>query len=174
MNLLFAGDSLIEFFDWQARFPGHTVANFGRAGESVQGLLGRAVKFPDLFPHADMVFLMSGINNLAMEDAGFTDFYRIIVERLRSAYPDARLHVHSLLPVAVDFIDNASIITTNTALRQMASESGATYVDLYKRFVLGNGSLIREYLLDDGVHLSKAGYDVWCLAVEELIRYNYQ
>jgi hypothetical protein len=39
MNILFLGHSLIEFFDWQKRFPDHLAVNLGKAGESVEGLL---------------------------------------------------------------------------------------------------------------------------------------
>jgi lysophospholipase L1-like esterase len=170
MKLLFAGDSLIEYFDWQERFSNHKVANFGLAGESVQGLLGRVVKFSELFPGAEMIFLMSGINNVAMGDTGFVEFYRVIVERLLNAYPGGRVHVHSLLPVAVDFIDNGMIVEVNESLRMMASELDVNYVDLHRRFALGDGSLVKEYLLDDGVHLSHAGYEVWASVVEEILK----
>ena len=40
-HLLFIGDSLIQFFDWQKRFPAYQITNLGVAGESVQGLLAR-------------------------------------------------------------------------------------------------------------------------------------
>jgi lysophospholipase L1-like esterase len=170
MKLLFAGDSLIEYYDWQERFRDHKVANFGLAGESVQGLLGRIVKFPELFPEADMIFLMSGINNVAMGDTGFIGFYHVIVEKLLAAYPGSSVYVHSLLPVAVDFIDNGMIIDVNESLKKMAVELDVNFVDLHRRYALGDGSFVKEYLLDDGVHLSRAGYEVWASVVEGILK----
>jgi len=41
-RLLFIGDSLIEFFDWQGRFSDCLVKKLGRAGETVQEILARA------------------------------------------------------------------------------------------------------------------------------------
>jgi len=35
------GDSLIEFFNWQERFPDREVFNYGIAGETAEGLLAR-------------------------------------------------------------------------------------------------------------------------------------
>ena len=42
MDMLFIGHSLVEFFDWQVRFPGHRAANLGVAGESVADIRSRA------------------------------------------------------------------------------------------------------------------------------------
>lgn len=66
-KLLFLGDSLVEFFNWQERFPGYQVTNAGVAGETVQGLLRRTresvtEKVP---PH--WISIMIGTNNLAAE-----------------------------------------------------------------------------------------------------------
>jgi len=41
-TILFIGDSLTEFFDWQKRFPGHKVVNLGSAGETVETLFDLA------------------------------------------------------------------------------------------------------------------------------------
>ena len=38
-RFLFIGDSLVEFFNWQERFPDKKVYNFGSAGETAEGLL---------------------------------------------------------------------------------------------------------------------------------------
>ena len=37
MNILFVGDSLIEYLDWQERFPDHTVMNLGAAENRCRG-----------------------------------------------------------------------------------------------------------------------------------------
>lgn len=169
MRLLFMGDSLIEYFDWQERFPDHNVANLGVAGESVEGLLSRVVRINDVSPGPDMIFIMSGINNVAMGDTEFIDFYRIILEKLSSACPDAKICINSLLPVSVDFISNESVCRVNESLKKLAEDMNADYVDMYSRFVDTKGRPVREYLLADGVHLSRTGYDVWSNVVEQVI-----
>ena len=99
MSILFLGHSLIEFFDWQKRFPGHSVVNLGKAGESVEGLLFRLDGIIKAYTEAELIFIMTGINNIAMEDFDFFDSYRGIISKLSAAYPNARVFVHSLLPV---------------------------------------------------------------------------
>ena len=89
-NLYFLGDSLIEYHDWQARFPTHRVKNFGYAGETVAGLLAR---LPGILkqPEPDEVFLMIGTNNMVMEDYSFLGDYGEMIERIQAAYPNCRI-----------------------------------------------------------------------------------
>jgi lysophospholipase L1-like esterase len=44
------------------------------------------------------------------------------------------------------------------------------YLDLFSLFMGHDSAPIKDYLLDDGVHLSNKGYIVWSGAVEEWIR----
>ena len=169
MNILLLGDSLIEYFDWQERFPGQMCVNLGRAGESTGGLLARLSSTIDKHPEAEMIFIMTGINNVAMGDIEFPDIYRTILQRLSCAYTGARVVINSLLPTAVDFINNGSIVDINSSLKTLAEETGSEFLDIYSLFIDGTGDPIREYLLDDGVHLSSAGYAVWAVALEKII-----
>ncbi len=169
MNILFLGDSLIEYFDWQKRFPGHKIGNFGIAGESVQGLLSRVMMIKGSFPDADMIFIMSGINNIAMGDDDFIGYYRGIIERLKSAYPEAVIIANSLLPVIMEYIRNDVIKKVNNSLYDLVEETGGEWMNIYERFIDTKGRVIKEYLLDDGVHISNEGYTVWSRAVEERI-----
>ncbi len=169
MDILFIGHSLIEYFDWQERFPNHSIANLGVAGESVEGLLSRVESIIKRYPEADLVFIMSGINNVAMEDFEFFDSYGKIIERLSTAYPVARIFIHSLLPALVDFIPAESIKGVNDSLKELAQNKGAEYLDIYRLFIDEKGEAVKEYLLDDGVHLSDKGYSVWSGILEKII-----
>jgi lysophospholipase L1-like esterase len=171
MDILFLGHSLVEFFDWQKRFPDHKVLNLGIGGETVEGLLARVKRISKARVSATyMIFIMSGINNLAMDDFNFLKPYREVLEVLTSSYPEARIFVNSLLPVKVDFIKDESIRNANNALRELTIDfRKAEYLDIYRLFINENGKAISGYLLDDGVHLSSKGYEVWSGALEEII-----
>ena len=169
MNILLLGDSLVEYFNWKSRFPEHTCINLGMAGESVGGLLSRIGSTKRFCPEADMIFIMSGINNVAMEDTDFIEQYRSIIRELTSSYPAAAIFINSLLPTAADFISNSAIMEVNTLLQTLASVPGVEFLDIYSLFTDRNGDTIRDYLLEDGVHLSAAGYLVWSAALERTI-----
>lgn len=169
MKILFLGDSLIEYYDWKARFPDHDVENLGVAGESVQGLLSRVVRILTAHSGIEMIFIMTGINNLAMGDTEFFNFYRVIIEKLSFVYHRAAIYVQSLLPALVDFIPDGSIMEANRELEKISQEMNVHYLDIYGKFVDANGMPVKEYLMDDGVHVSREGYDVWAKTVEEVI-----
>jgi lysophospholipase L1-like esterase len=170
MEILFLGDSLIEYFDWQERFPGHAVSNQGISGEPVEGLLSRLPGIIRKHPSADLIFIMTGINNIAMGDLDILDTYRAILGKLKTAYPDAGICVNSLLPAIVDFIPDDSIQRINSSLKKVAGESGDEYLNVYSLFVDEKGHPIKDYLLDDGVHLSDRGYAVWSGTFEPIIK----
>lgn len=169
MNILFLGHSLIEFYDWQKRFPAHKAVNLGVAGETVEGLLSRIDRITKEHPSADLIFIMTGLNNIAIDDFGFFSAYEKILKKLTSAYPSARIFMHSILPVIMDFISNETIKNVNESLKKLAVETGVELLDIYNLFLDEKGRVIKGYLLDDGVHLSDKGYKVWAKAVEEVI-----
>lgn len=160
-RLLFLGDSLMEYFDWSERFPGHEVYNLGIAGETVEGLYCRLSGIFRKVKDPDMVFIMTGINSMAMGDDGIADIYRKVVQEIAQAYPSARVIVHSLLPVLFAFISNEDIQHLNAELKQIAADEKVLYLDIHCRFLDDKGRPVAAYLMDDGVHVSEAGYRVW-------------
>ena len=162
-QLIFLGDSLIEFHDWQTRFPAYQVVNRGRAGETVQELRARIDDLDGCLDNADWFLLMIGTNNLAMEDYGFLPAYREIIATLRQRHPLAPIQLTSLLPLRLPWLAPETIPWLNDRLRQLATEGGAGYVDAYGAFT-ANGD-IAALFLDDGVHLSNAGYTVWAQSI---------
>ncbi len=169
MDILFLGHSLIEFYDWQKRFPAHKAVNLGVAGETVEGLLSRLDRITKEHPSADIIFIMTGLNNIAMDDFDFSGSYKEILEKLSPAYPSAKIFMNSILPVIADFISNETINNVNKSLKELAGEAGVEFLDIYNLFLDGKGRVIKDYLLGDGVHLSSNGYEVWAKVVEEVI-----
>ncbi len=100
--LVFIGDSLTEWYDWQRRFPDYQVTNLGISGEPVEGLLDRRDRIRSQIDNPDGIFLMTGINNIAMEQYDIALPYREIVRNLTSWYKQTKLVVQSILPVELE------------------------------------------------------------------------
>lgn len=168
-RLLFLGDSLIEYFDWAERFPEHDVYNLGIAGETVRGLAARLERIFQKVQDPDMVFIMSGINSMAIGDEGIVDTYRRVVQEIRQAYPSSRVVVQSLLPVIFPYIDNEDIGIMNARLKQIAADERVLHLDIHSRFLDESGKPVAAFLMDDGVHVSDEGYRVWSGETEKLL-----
>ena len=170
MRLLFIGDSLIEYFDWQERFPKDIVYNFGVSGETVEGLYARIEVIFSQIEEPDLIFIMSGINNLAMGDRTFVTTYRKIVRVLKERYPSSGIFAQSLLPVLFPWISNDDVRDMNRQLKKMAEEEDVSCLDIHSLFLDEGGKPVKEYLLDDGVHVSEQGYRVWSQEVEKHLK----
>jgi lysophospholipase L1-like esterase len=165
-TIFFLGHSLMEFFDWQKRFPVHKTYNLGVAGETVEGLLSRTGEIIRTYPHPDLIFIMTGINNVAMEDFDFLDTYGNIIRILSTAYPECRIIVNSILPTTLDWVPDELIWKVNRSIEKIAGENGAEFLDVHSAFVEeGKEGL----LLPDGVHLNDKGYALWSGAIEKTI-----
>ncbi len=169
MRLLFIGDSLIEFYDWGRRFAGHEVFNYGIAGETVEGLFSRLCGILEKVLNPDFVFIMTGINNMAMGDRDFPVTYRKIIGHIKAKSPSSKIFVQSLLPVLFPFISNDEIREINDKLRQTAQAEDVLYCDVHSLFLDSSGAPRKSYLLDDGVHLSEEGYKAWSAEIENLL-----
>ena len=165
-DIIFIGDSLIEWFDWLQRFPAHRVQNLGISGETVEMLLDRLCYVVEKHPKADMVFLMTGINNVAMEDADILSTYKSIVKHLREGYPEARIHLTSLLPTLLPWVEDKTITNLNALITELAGDMGAHYDDIYSLF---KAKGVHDTLSEDGIHISARGYKGWADALEPAI-----
>ncbi len=167
-KFLFIGDSLIEFFDWQGRFPDDQVYNFGSAGETAEGLFSRLPRITDRIKSPDLVMIMTGTNNIAMEDYGFLNTYEKIIGLLQKNYTRATIVVTSLLPIELFFLGDA-VPRVNRRLRDIARDMNVVYLNLYPLFLGEDSKAVTDYYEADGVHLSLKGYGVWAGALEETI-----
>ena len=167
-QFLFMGDSLIEFYNWQNRFPGERVYNFGAAGETAEGLLSRLPSIISRVRSPDLVMIMTGTNNIAMEDYGFLFTYEKIIGLLQKNFTQATIVMTSLLPMELFFLGDA-VPRVNQRLKALARAWNIVYLDLYPLFLGEDARAIPAYYEADGVHLSGKGYDVWTRSLEEIV-----
>lgn len=167
-QFLFIGDSLIEFFNWQNRFPDAQVYNFGSAGETAEGLFARLPEITRRVASPDLVILMTGTNNIAMEDYGFLITYEKIIDHLQKTYTQTTIVMTSLLPMELFFLGNA-VSRVNKSFKKIARHKNIVFLDLYPLFLGKDSRAIEAYYGPDGVHLSEKGYEVWAKALEDTV-----
>jgi len=84
-------------YDWQERFPDCRVLNLGISGETVEELLDRRDHIRSRVESPDIIFLMTGINNILSEQYDITGPYAEFVRNLTTWYKGAMIVVQSLL-----------------------------------------------------------------------------
>jgi lysophospholipase L1-like esterase len=167
-RLLLIGDSLIEYGDWAKLLPGREVVNLGRSGESVEELRERAGNIVKRQPPPDLVLIMIGTNNVAMQHFEFLAPYRDILTIFRTAWPEAVPVVNSLLPMDLYYLAPETLPRLNDHLRALASEGKALYLDAWRAMVDQHGQVLPG-VLEDEVHLTAWGYRLWGAALGELL-----
>ncbi|OQB58864.1 MAG: GDSL-like Lipase/Acylhydrolase [Bacteroidetes bacterium ADurb.Bin141] len=171
-KIVFSGDSMIEFGQWQDLLNNSTIISRGILGDNSFGLLNRIDDIIGLQPK--ILFVMIGINDIAgnipikvsLNNIG--DFANQIIEHS----PSTKIFVHSILPTnsvhsehRAEFINhynkNDQVVALNNLLKSQSDFLKFTFIDLYRHFTDERGNLNSEFANADGLHLNTKGYKLW-------------
>ena len=174
-QILFAGSSLMEQFPiyellMDLQLP-YTIYNRGIGGYTTQELLeSMDVCIYDLQP--DYIYLNIGTNDLNGPDYSQDEMiarYRSIVEGIYEHLPGVNLNLLAYYPVNPGAAPNQQmaeifrwrtndrIRSANAAVKKLAEEMGARFIDLNAGITDENGELKAEYTID-GMHMYGDGY----------------
>lgn len=165
-DIVFLGNSITFWGGWNELLRLPNIKNRGIPGDNTFGVLERLDEVIDGQPAK--VFILIGINDIAknIPDSVILNNYQRIITRLKAGSPRTRLYFQTLLPVNDSFkkltahYQHDRIRSVNDKLKTLAAQEHITLIDLYARFVGPDGQLPAN-LSFDGVHLRKAGYDIW-------------
>lgn len=157
-DVVFLGDSITEGGLWNEWFPGVQVKNRGISGDLSAGVRARLATAATNDPAA--VFLLIGTNDLSQgaDDHEIVENIRQIIRSTLSAAPSTTLFLQSIMPRKPKL--TSRIRTLNAQLAEVASATGATWIDLWPALADANGAIRSEYSLD-ALHLNGAGYVAW-------------
>ena len=172
-QIVFLGDSITLFEDWNVLFGVSNVANFGVAGNTTDDVLARLDSAISAKPQK--LFLMIGINDLLKgKDAEYVmSNYVAILDRIRIASPNTKIYVQSLLPVNLDIwktqtLNEQEISAVNERLKVLSGEKGVTFINLYPSFAGADGKMPWKYAWD-GLHPNSHGYALWKGLIEQYV-----
>jgi lysophospholipase L1-like esterase len=163
-GIVFIGSSSIaRWTNLAEAFPHVKVVNRGFGGSE----LSESVKYARrvVVPHAPrVVVLYAGENDLnrgltpASVAADFGNFTNII----RTSLPTARIIVIGLKPSLLRWKLRDAMHQTNALLRARCSaDADCVYVDPWPSMIGADGTPKPEFFVEDGLHMTPAGYHAW-------------
>ena len=161
-DIVFLGNSITFWADWPELLHMRNIRNRGIPGDNTFGVLERLDEVISGQPAK--VFILIGINDIAKNfpDSVILGNYHRIIQRLKQGSPRTKIYFQTLLPTNSSFgklkayYQPDKITRINAAIKQL----GVEVIDLYPHFADEKGEL-RADLSYDGVHMKKAGYDIW-------------
>lgn len=167
-SIVFVGNSITNMHEWWEAFGSDAnILNRGVwgtfIGETVQHIEAVAVGKPK------KVFFMVGTNDLGKNGSrnidAIIDDTRVMVERLQMVSPATEIYIQGILP-SVYNRELEQLEETNVHLKELCSEYGITYVDLWDS--LFSLTTDNTHTLD-GLHMKASGYQIWTRKIEELV-----
>ena len=171
-TIVMLGDSITQGFFNKDYMPKKIddliVVNEGISGDQIDrpdfnsGVTHRVGLVADAKPA--IVFVMIGINDFwggKETPEQVLPEYENMFKMLKAEVPNAHFVLQSVLPTAkANAYMNPSVDKLNEKIKELAAESGDTYLDLHPAMSDEKGELKAEFT-GDGVHLTKPGYDAW-------------
>ena len=171
-SIVFVGSSSIRRWDTLALdFPGRPVLNRGFGGSEASDVVRYADRVILRYRPSRVVFY-AGDNDLARgktPEAIAGDVKRLW-ELVGSRLPQAKMAIISVKPSFARWSLVSKTRETNELLRRLAaSDARLTYIDVFTPMIGADGKPIAGHFVEDGLHLTAAGYRVWTKAVAPFV-----
>ena len=165
-DVVFLGNSITDFNEWQELLAVPQVRNRGISGDITFGVLERLDEVTSGQP--SKVFILIGINDISRDIPAkvIVQNYRRIIHRIKAESPRTQIYFQTILPVNNEFParghfnKDAVIKEVNGELRKLAREQGIELIDIHDHFLDASGKLDKKFT-HDGLHLNAAGYLHW-------------
>ena len=183
IDVYFIGDSItrrwgaLDYPDllahWNEAFHGFNAANFAWGGDRTENILWRLENGELDGVDPKVIVIQAGTNNVGGQPGGPEKVEAIaagvaaIVASARAKAPEAAVVLTGIFPRSdPDVVGEIAAI--NRELEGMAHAEGIRYIDI-KPALASPGGLLLDTMSSDGLHLSKAGYEVWANALEPVL-----
>lgn len=175
-DIIFLGNSLTEYTDWNELLHLPEARNRGISGDTSFGILERLDEVTKGKPAK--IFLLVGINDISRNVPAsliLKNHYKII-SRIKRESPGTRIYLQTLLPVNNEFTRYKNhynkddvIKKVNDGLRELAREEEITLIDLHPHFLDEKKKLYKEFT-EEGLHLNAKGYQLWAQILKNYLR----
>ena len=168
-KIIFLGNSITEFGDWQKLLNDSTVINRGIAGDNTFGVLARLDDVINRQPNK--LFIKIGINDISQNIPVEVIVKNIstMIKSIKAKSPMTKIYIHSVLPTNDNvkneypsaYNKNDKVNLVNKQVKKQAKKYNVFYIDINKIFSDRYGKLDIKYADSDGLHLNDFAYKTW-------------
>lgn len=169
--LMIGSSSIRKWTNAPAQFPGHRLINRGFGGSH----LSDSVAFVEriVIPYQPkLVFLYAGDNDIAAGKSPEEVFaaFKAFVAKVQSALPETRIAFIAIKPSPSRMKFIQPIKAANRLIREfIAGNPKLIYVDVFAPMLGNDGQPRAELFVNDQLHLSDAGYNLWADIVKPVL-----
>jgi len=170
-GVVFVGSSSIRLWDLSGSFPGVRAVNRGFGGSHISD----SIRFVDtlVIRHSPKtVVFYAGDNDLSAGKTPETvaaDF-ATFVSKVRAALPETRIAFIGIKPSLQRWALISKVREANALVRkQCEADDRLAFVDVDGPMLGWDGKPRQELLVEDGLHLSPKGYELWTMLVRPFV-----
>lgn len=169
--ILFVGSSSIRFWPTAEWFPGRTVINRGFGGAHISDV-NHYLEETVLRYSPDVVVFYAGDNDIAADKtpAQVLEDYREFVGAVQRGNPDTRIVFIAIKPSLARWSVWPEMQDANDRIRSYSdTRDDLYYADIAPPMLGDDGRPIPDQFVDDGLHMTPAGYEVWTEVMDRVL-----
>jgi lysophospholipase L1-like esterase len=170
-GILFLGSSSIRGWDLKKSFPDLPVVNRGFGGSQICDSTHYADRLVTIHQPRLVVFY-AGDNDIAAGKSPeqVRDDFRAFVEKVRKPQPELPIVFIAIKPSIARWKLAEEIKEANRLIKADAEELGnIKYLDVWPAMLNESGEPRKDILVEDGLHMNAAGYDLWAKLLRPLL-----
>jgi lysophospholipase L1-like esterase len=170
--ILFTGSSSIRLWkSLKASFPNNNVLNMGFGGSEMADLLYYTEKLIIPF-QPKQIFIYEGDNDLSFGRSAeqIIAYADSILSRIRVHLPQSEVIFISPKPSLKRWELKEKYEDYNKKLRDWTTRKyGVRFADVWTPMLDGNGNVLHDIFISDGLHLNEKGYSIWTNALRKYL-----
>ena len=173
-HVVFTGSSSIVRWDLEKWFPGQNFINRGFGGSEISDAI-RHIDTVVLKHKPRLVVFYSGDNDTARGKSGETVFadFKTFAGKVHAELPQTRIAVISIKPSVARWEKVDEVRKANRLMRDFAAKTDHVgFVDIEGTVLGWDGTPNPDLLVDDGLHMTPAGYEIWTAALKPFLMAN--
>lgn len=165
-NIVFLGNSITNMHEWTEAFANPKIINRGTSGAVSDEVIDNLESIIEGKPAK--IFMMIGTNDLGTSGLNTVEHVsgnlEKILDLIKNESPSTQVYVQSILPSGLRDLNLQK--ATNEAIKAICEKREITYIDLWDKLMgVKNGAPLSL----DQLHLTAAGYKIWCEAIKEYV-----